>query len=353
MPTRVASREPVPEVPRRAILVPLPFLASAALLTVLLYRWFEAALAVLAPLVLGLCMAAAVGGVAQRAIAARRARRRELTYLDVGRILDEVAGGGSPDDVARVGASWRSLDAARRLVGSRPRHEQAAIHAGMRASGAWKQVARRADATGSKWERVRAIQDLGWLGTPEATPAVLRALNDEDDDVGWAAIAALGGMEHDLAYQILLDLLDDSRFSPSRIAQVLDTSRHPRPVPLLLARSEVATPRTLFWIAYLLGRSGEAQALPALRRLARHADANVRAAAAEGLGRLGERAASPTLLRMLNDDAWFVRLHAARSLGDLRTRRAVGPLRAATGDPAWWVRRSATDALRRIVGDAA
>lgn len=352
MPTSVSSPDRAGG-SRQVYLIPLAVLLSAALLTVLLYRRFEAALEVLAPAVVVVCLLAVLSGVFQRNVAARRARRRAGAYPKVGRVLEELASGRRPGAAVEIGQSWQALDAARSLVARRPADEQDAILRGLHASGAWQTVARRATAAPRKWERVRAVQDLGWLGAPEATPVVRRALDDDDDDIAWSAVGALGGMDHDAAYETLLDLLDEGRFAASRIAQVLDTSRHPDPLPLLRARVGDGSPRALLWVAYLLGRSGDPAALDPLLRLARHADANVRASAAEALGRLGDRSASDTLLPMTDDDAWFVRLHACRSLGDLRVGRAVDALRAATHDPNWWVRRSAAEALQRLPGNAA
>ena len=353
MPTSVATRKPPEGDGLQVLLIPLAVLLSAALLTVLLYHRFESALRVLAPAGLLLCAVAAVAGAYPRRWSRRQANRRALSRERVARIVDELAAGRVPEDAAGVGRSWRTVDAARALAALRPPAERERIRAGLRASGAWRSVAGRAARTSRKWDRTRAIHDLGWLGAPEAAPIVHDALGDPDDDVAWSASAALGGMEDDLAFQVLLELLDDGRFAPSRIAKVLDTSRHPDPLPLLRARIPSAPAGTLFWIAYLLGRTGAAGALPALRELAAHPDPDVRASAAEALGRTGGGDADDVLLRMVQDDAWFVRLHACRSLGDLGTARAVEPLRAATGDPAWWVRRTAAEALRRIAGNAA
>jgi hypothetical protein len=353
MPIRIVSRDRPAGGTWRAYAVPFAVVALAALLALLFHRSFEAALAVLAPAVLGLCVLAAAAGAVQPTAAAHRARRLARGTPDMAWIVDELAAGRLPSEAAAAGRSWRTLDAVRSLAAERGTDERERIRAGLGATGAWRQAAHRAAGARGKWERVRALHDLGWLGRADAAPLVLRALGDRDDDVAWAATRALGGMESDLAYHVLLDLLEDGRFAASRVAQVLDTSRHADPLPLLAARARHAGPRTLFWIAYLLGRSGDGAALDPLGELARSADADVRAAAAEALGRLGDPAATATLLRMMDDDAWFVRLHACRSLGDLGAGGAVPSLRAAAVDPAFWVRRSAADALHRILGDAA
>jgi HEAT repeat protein len=239
---------------------------------------------------------------------------------------------------------------ARSISASRGAEDLELVREGLRNAGAGQLLAARAEQKRKKWERVRALYDLGWLGDTDTLPVLYRAVADRDDDVAWAAIVALGGMDSAVADQVLLELLDDERFAASRIAEVLDTSGHWRPVSVLHERVTASTPRSLFWIAYLLGRSGDPAALAPLLELKDHPSADVRAAVAEAFGRLGEQSAVEPLLEMARDEVWFVRLHASRSLGDLAARNSIPVLEAATQDPSWWVRNSAFDSLRRLQG---
>ncbi len=314
----------------------------------LFYRNFEDAVAILAPVFLCGCVLVVAAGLTYWLMLVRKSEQRIMTRVETANLVDQLASGLVPRGAAGIGASWRTMAVARAIATSRGGEELELVRQGLRVAGAGEVVAARARRERNKWERVRAIYDVGWIGETDALPMLYRAVADRDDDVAWAAVVALGGMNDAIADQVLLELLEDGRFAPSRIAEVLDTSRYQRPVAVLHERAQASSPRSLFWIAYLLGRSGQPAALAPLLELAGHSSADVRAAVAEAFGRLGDRAAVATLLEMVHDDAWFVRLHASRSLADLAATNTIPVLQAATRDPSWWVRNSALESLRRL-----
>ena len=332
----------------RTYLLPLAVLASVAVLTFLFYRNFEEAVALLAPVLLCACLLLVAAGLAYWLRLVRHAERRSMSEVETAAVVDRLAAGLISRDAAVIGASWRSMALARSISESRGAEVLDFVRAGLINAGAGSLLAARAEQKRKKWERVRAIYDLGWLGDTNTLPVLYRAVADRDDDIAWAAVVALGGMDSAVADQVLLELLDDDRFAASRIAEVLDTSRHWRPVSVLHERVQASTPRSLFWIAYLLGRSEDRAALASLSELKDHPSPDVRAAVAEAFGRLGDQSAIDMLLEMARDEAWFVRLHASRSLGDLAARSSIPVLKAATQDPSWWVRNSAFDSLRRL-----
>lgn len=336
----------------RTYLVPLAVLLAVILLALLFYRNFATAVAILAPILLCMCVLLVAAGLAHWLRLVRHVERRVLNQRAIAHVVEQLAAGLVPRSAAALGASWRELAVVRALATSRGDQTLELIREGLRNAGAGELIAARAATKRSKWERVRAFYDLGWLGDTDQLPVLYRGVADRDDDVAWAAVAALGGMDDTVADQVLLELLEDERFAASRVAEVLDASTHQRPIAVLAERARASSPRSLFWIAYLLGRSGERAALPPLLELVRHPSADVRAAAAEALGRLGDAAAIPALLEMARDDAWFVRLHASRSLGDLQATTSIAVLQAATRDPSWWVRLSALESLRRMATSA-
>jgi hypothetical protein len=329
-------------------LIPIAVLIFAFVLSMTLLQNFERAVEVLAPVLLGVCALCVIAGMVYCTFAMRNAQRRAHRYSELTAIVDDLAAGRIPRDAHWIGDTWRALEAVRAITADRPRHELELVCAGLRELGVGKRVAVRALKSRRKWERVRAIQDLGWLDDPSALPILYRSLADADNDIAWSAVAALGAMSDPITDQVLLELLDDGRFAASRIADVLDAHRHHRPVSVLQERARASSDSSLFWIAYLLGRSFQPSALNPLLELARHSSPDVRAAAAEGIGRLGSQDAVDTLLRMVSDDVWYVRLHASRSLGDLAAKSGVRALQTATLDSSWWVRRSALESLRRL-----
>jgi hypothetical protein len=332
----------------RIYLIPLAVLLTAAVLTIQFYRHFERAVAILAPLFLCSCLLLVATGLAYWLRLVRYAERRAMSEVETAAVVDQLAAGLVPRDAALIGASWRAMAIARSIATNRGGEALERVREGLRNAGAGLLIIARTRHKSRKWERVRAIYDLGWLGETDTLPVLYREVADRDDDVAWAAVVALGGMNNAVAHQALLDLLDSERFAASRIAEVLDSSSYQRSVSVLHERARTSTPRSLFWIAYLLGRSGDPAALAPLFELANHSSADVRAAVAEAFGRLGDQSAAGTLVEMARDDVWFVRLHASRSLGDLAARSSVPVLQAATHDANWWVRHSAFDSLRRL-----
>ena len=346
-PTRLAARTSP-----RALLIPLVVLVTTAVLAFLFSRHFDTAVTILAPAFLCGCLLLLAGGLAHWLMLVRKADRHTMTRLETAGIVDQLADGMVPREAAAIGSSWQTMAIARAIARGRDADAVENVRAGLRLAGAGANVAARAQRSRSKWERVRAIYDLGWLGEKDALPLLYRSVADPDDDVAWAAVVALGSINDPVADEVLLELLEDGRFAPSRIAEVLDTSTYDRPVSVLRERARASGPRSLFWIAYLLGRSGEPAALTPLLELVNHSSDDVRASVAEALGRLGDPTAVTPLLEMLHDKAWFVRLHASRSLADLAATSTIPLLQEATRDPSWWVRNSAVESLRRLQATA-
>lgn len=323
-------------------------LLVVSVLTILFYRHFDRAVAILAPIFLCVCLLSLAAGLAYWLRLVHHAERRAVSEVETAAVVNQLAAGLVPRDAAGIGASWRAMAVARAIATNRGGEELERVREGLRNAGAGSLVVARTGSKAKKWERVRALYDLGWLADANTLPVLYRAVADRDDDVAWAAVVALGGMNDPIADQVLLELLDDERFAASRIAEVLDSSRYRRPVAVLQERAKASTPRSLFWIAYLLGRSGDVAALTPLFELAGHSSPDVRAAVAEAFGRLGNQSAIGKLQEMARDEAWFVRLHASRSLGDLAARNSIPVLEAATQDTSWWVRNSAFESLRRL-----
>jgi HEAT repeat protein len=94
-----------------------------------------------------------------------------------------------------------------------------------------------------------------------------------------------------------------------------------------------------------LGRVGGAPALPALRRLARDAEAHWRAAAVEVVGEVDAEAGRELARMALADEAAPVRAAAARAMGRLGDARAGALLRSALQDEDMSVRVAAVEAV--------
>lgn len=97
-----------------------------------------------------------------------------------------------------------------------------------------------------------------------------------------------------------------------------------------------------------LGKTGHAQAVPALAKTLRDSDAGVRAAAARALAEIKSNQATSPLVGALGDSDERVRTYAAYALGEIKDTAAAPGLIAALRDPCWTVRDQAAWALREL-----
>lgn len=184
--------------------------------------------------------------------------------------------------------------------------------------GQWVDMLRNVDTRA----RRHATGLLGQAGqlAQEDLPALVAALQDEDEPVRLNAAYALGEI---------------GAPSVSSVIEVLRTGRE----------------RTRQYAAYALSAIG-AQAVPALEDLARDDDEQLRVIAVDTLGDIGRPAttAVPTLTAALRDESEWVRRFAVEALGTMGApaASAVPALTAMLRDQSHNVRLSAVTALARI-----
>jgi len=200
-----------------------------------------------------------------------------------------------------------------------------------------------------KWIQLQSILLLGWLQSPERLSVLNDGLFDPDAGISFAAGEALANYDSDVAYSILLYSLDEGRLTRSRMAAILESSKYKDVLPIL--SKQVSNPRSevRFWIAYLLGRSDNIDALPILYGMANDENPDVRASAAEAIGHFGENEKTvKALKKLIKDDHWPVRIHAAKTIGDLKLVGMIDSLTPLLSDSEWWVRQNSSIALIKI-----
>jgi hypothetical protein len=177
------------------------------------------------------------------------------------------------------------------------------------------------------WVRLAAVDALEMQGADAApaAPALVRALEDRNRFVRWAAARVLGRMgpvaEVDAAVAGLARLLYDTDLNVRLAAELALERWGPR--------AAAAVPDLTHWVSHgdpegregairALERIGEAAqpAIPAIAAELGNADVRVRRAAAAVLGRFGPdaRAAVPALRRALDDSDEEVRRRASEAL---------------------------------------
>lgn len=200
--------------------------------------------------------------------------------------------------------------------------------------------------------RARAAVKLGYLGSDNAVPALLEALQDDQLDVRLAAAQALVQMRHVPAIgPVLRALAMPGRWPLQRATELLVDYGDDVVEPLrgvLAARDEVPPPAAVSVALNVLGMLGARRAAPEVLGWLEHNDPEIRVAAARALGGMAERGTSPALVRALRDEEWEVRSMAAKALGQLREAGVIQALEGALSDPAWWVRFNAAQSLAEL-----
>jgi HEAT repeat protein len=112
------------------------------------------------------------------------------------------------------------------------------------------------------------------------------------------------------------------------LALVLGRTRDPQAVPLLIAALDDPDDKTRIYAIWALGTLGHPSARPALVEALSSDDPGIRKTAAFALGELGDRAAVPALTAKLEDPVADVRWNAALALARLGSDAGVPVLEA-------------------------
>jgi len=149
--------------------------------------------------------------------------------------------------------------------------------------------------------RRAAAQALGQIGDPQATPALIQALQDKEWVVRGTAAEALGQIGDPQATPALIQALRDEEWEVRRAAAWALKKIGPPAVPALIQalRDEEWEMREA--AAKALGQIGDPQATPALIQALRDQNVGVRWAAAWALGAIGDPQATPALIQALRD----------------------------------------------------
>jgi len=199
------------------------------------------------------------------------------------------------------------------------------------------------------WLRADSVRALGFVEERSALPAIMRALDDEHEEVRAAAVEAAGTLGDSRAIPALLGhLIDGSRYQRARVVDALRNLGPPvTPALVELAR---ARPDHARLVAEVLGLIGTAAAIDPLLHWCGDPRSDVRAAALGALGSIGlDDRSHYFALRGLGDADPQARAMAARALGRGRREDAVGYL-AERLDDEWLPAAQAAGALRQLGG---
>lgn len=143
----------------------------------------------------------------------------------------------------------------------------------------------------------------------------------DDPDVRWSAVRALGKVRSPEAIEALIDLLSDEneeiRIAAARsLADIGDRGA----VPVLLQMLDGETNLAKAWIADSLGRLADAEAVDALVSLLGEDDVSVRIPAAKALGCIGDPRVLSILEKAKTQARWRERREMAKAIQSLKKR---------------------------------
>ena len=206
----------------------------------------------------------------------------------------------------------------------------------------------RDDATNRRWwRRAEGVRALGLVEDRSALPVVIRAFEDEHEEVRAAAVEAAGRLG-DLAVlpQLLSHLADGCRYQRARVIDALRGLG--APVTPALAAFGRARPELKRTVADILGMIGTVAAIDPLLEWCDDDSGGVRAAALAALGSIGlDDRSYYFVLRALGDADPQARAMAARALGRARRESAASYL-ADRLDDDWLPAAQAAAALHRL-----
>jgi HEAT repeat protein len=202
----------------------------------------------------------------------------------------------------------------------------------------------------SPWRRELAARRLALLRSSLARQSLRRALAEGPAAVTLAAARALARDRDATALRWVLANPESfaSRSPATRAALLRAFGRGSLPVLAEALERGDSDPRMERAVLETLGAMRCGLALEAIERRLRHADVEVRIAAARALGRYEAGECDGALIASLRDEAWQVRALAAWALGRARVPTAIQPLTARLSDRSWWVRRHSAYALASL-----
>ncbi|MFO8101204.1 MAG: HEAT repeat domain-containing protein, partial [Dehalococcoidia bacterium] len=176
--------------------------------------------------------------------------------------------------------------------------------------------------------REAALRALKRICKRVSEDSVLGNLEDEDFEVRYHVISALGRMGSKKAVEPLLITATEDECGCVRSEAICALGRigDPQAVEPLINLLEDSDPSLQGLIAEALGNIRDARALEPLIGIFKYEKRGPYAEVAEALGKLGGERSLEVLLEALNHDDWHMREAAAMGLGILADERASDPL---------------------------
>jgi HEAT repeat protein len=168
----------------------------------------------------------------------------------------------------------------------------------------------------------------------------------KDAEAKWRAVRILGNLRYEPAVPLLLEALSDPhhyvRSNAARALGDMGVKSAAKPLTDLLSKEKDGG--VIEQTSLALANLGAKDALPALKGVANHQNAQTRAWVLQAIGRLGGQPDVPFLAKYLNDPSQSVQMMAAESIQMISGANFGFPLRPGPNDPGppiqrarqWW-----------------
>lgn len=194
--------------------------------------------------------------------------------------------------------------------------------------------------------RARAAADLGLVRSPQAIPALLKALNDRDVRVRQASVWAVGQVGDPSVLRGLVGLLEDRNLLVAHRAQEVLADRGREVADAIVAFAGTTSSRSGRLAAIeLIGWLRLTTAADLLLEFMDDIDPEVRVKSVKAAAAIGDPRFLQSFSGGLDDSSWAVRCQAAKGLSLYGSPDTVPGLNRALRDRHWWVRFYAATAL--------
>ncbi len=199
--------------------------------------------------------------------------------------------------------------------------------------------------------RENAAELLGMLADASAVPALIAHRQDESLGVRLAVLRALGSLGGEVAYEGLLQALEDPATQDTALGILSQLRLTDMVVGLthyLQRYLYEGKPATRWAAAQALSLFGDETSVSILLNATRLPDDTIRRPAAEALAQVRGSRAVNVLIEAVGDRDWLVRQKAVEALSSITDGRAVAALLPLVRDPEWRVRKALVAALGRV-----
>ena len=206
---------------------------------------------------------------------------------------------------------------------------------------------------GSTRQRQLAAAALQMFADEKSRKALLKALNDRDQETRIAAADSLLIIEALPDLDVLKEKLEYSIVARSRDVRTLfrDIARRSPAYLIALAGQKNLSLTEKLLIADAMVDACDYEVLPVLIGYAQQPDADLRSAALRALAALQHPAAADVVRQGLLDMNWQVRAVAAKAAGRIGLQECLSGLNFLIDDRNWWVRFRAAEALFKLGND--